>query len=194
VVLYGTAVGPPDAGPTPADRTAFDLVSHIRTGGLVDVAKVLTAIGSAFVIVPVALGAAVALGKEGRWAELGVLVAGVLVILVGVDTVKAAVDRPRPVGALTATVGSSFPSGHAAQAMLYPFLAVVAVLHRPALRHRQRTAILSVGCLLALVVGLTRVYLHVHYLSDVIGGWAFGAAAFAAAGAAAMVVVHLRET
>jgi membrane-associated phospholipid phosphatase len=46
---------------------------------------------------------------------------------------------------------------------------------------------------IAVVVGLTRVYLRVHYMSDVTSGWALGAAAFCACAAVAMVVTHLRQ-
>jgi len=49
------------------------------------------------------------------------------------------------------------------------------------------------GIALAVIVGLSRVYLRIHYLSDVNGGWAFGLAAFAACAAVAMVITHLRD-
>jgi undecaprenyl-diphosphatase len=154
---------------------------------------VLTWLGSAVVIVPVALVAAVVLGRSGRWIELAVLVIGLVLVFVGSGAIKAAVDRPRPPDPLVSAGGSSFPSGHAAHAILYPFLAILAVKLTPGLRTSWRTAILATGFSLAVVVGLTRVYLHVHYMSDVNGGWALGAAVFAAIGALAMVVVHLRE-
>ncbi len=190
---YALSFGP-DSGPTPGDRGAFDVVSHLHAGWLVDVAKVLTALGSAAVVVPVAALAGLILGRQGRWSEVAVLVAGMLVALFATDALKAAVDRPRPAGALVATGGSSFPSGHAAHAVLYPFLAILAVRDRPRLRARGRSAILFAGFAIAVLVGLTRLYLHAHYMSDVSGGWGLGAAGFAAAGAVAMVVTHLRQT
>jgi membrane-associated phospholipid phosphatase len=52
-------------------------------------------------------------------------------------------------------------------------------------------AIVAAGIVLAALIGLTRVYLRVHYLSDVSGGWALGAAAFAACAAVALVVTHI---
>jgi membrane-associated phospholipid phosphatase len=122
-----------------------------------------------------------------------VLVVGLVLVFVGSTAIKAAVDRPRPPDPLVSAPGSSFPSGHAAHAILYPFLAILAVKLAPGMRASWRTAIVVTGFSLAVVVGLTRVYLHVHYMSDVYGGWALGAAVFAAVGAVAMVVIHLRE-
>jgi membrane-associated phospholipid phosphatase len=49
------------------------------------------------------------------------------------------------------------------------------------------------GIALTAAVGLTRVYLGVHYLTDVIGGWALGISAFAGCATVALVVTHLRK-
>jgi hypothetical protein len=67
----------------------------------------------------------------------------------------------------------------------------VAVRVRPGLAHA--TALVSIGILLTAAVGLSRVYLGVHYLSDVSAGWALGVCAFAGCAAVAMVVTHLRQ-
>jgi membrane protein DedA with SNARE-associated domain/membrane-associated phospholipid phosphatase len=192
VIAYAVTFGP-DSASTGGDRVAFDVAADLRADWLTQVAKVLTWLGSAAVIIPVALVAAVVLGRGGRWAELAVMVAALVAVFIASDLIKAAVDRPRPAHPLVATDGSSFPSGHAAHAVLYPFLAILAVNLAPSLRARWRTAILVTGFLLAIIVGLTRVYLRAHYMSDVYGGWALGAAGFALAAAVAMVVVHLRE-
>ena len=50
-----------------------------------------------------------------------------------------------------------------------------------------------VGAVLAAAIGLSRVYLRVHYLSDVTGGWALGLAAFSLCGAVALIVDYLRH-
>ena len=76
--------------------------------------------------------------------------------------------------------------------MIFPWLALtITVRLRPGMA--GGTALLVIGIALAALVGLSRVYLHVHYLSDVSGGWALGVAAFAACGAVAMIVTHLRQ-
>ncbi len=49
------------------------------------------------------------------------------------------------------------------------------------------------GAVLAVAIGLSRVYLRVHYLTDVVGGWAVGLAAFSLCGAVALIVDYLRH-
>ena len=120
------------------------------------------------------------------------LVVAMTIVFVGVDVLKDAVDRPRPEGGLVSASGSAFPSGHAAYSTIYVWLAVTVVVRlRPGLTYA--TAIVVTGIALTAAVGLTRVYLGVHYLTDVFGGWALGISAFAGCATVALVVTHLRK-
>ena len=88
---------------------------------------------------PLAAIAAAALAARRRWAEVGVLVAGMAIVVVGVHELKDAVDRPRPDGGLVATSGSSFPSAHAAYSTFYVWLAVTIVMRlRPGMARGAR--------------------------------------------------------
>jgi membrane-associated phospholipid phosphatase len=55
------------------------------------------------------------------------------------------------------------------------------------------SGLIAAGIALAVVVGLSRVYLRVHYLSDVAAGWGLGVAAFAGCASAALAVAYLRK-
>jgi undecaprenyl-diphosphatase len=191
LVGYGLLVSG-DAGPTPGDSQAIDIVDSLRTGWLIDVAKVITALGSAAVLVPLTVIAAVVLGLRGRWPEFGVLIAAVVIMLIGVPVIKEIVGRPRPAGGLVDAPGASYPSGHATHAVFYSWLALtIAIRVRPAWHYGS--ALIAAGIALTVLIGLSRVYLGVHYLSDVSGGWGLGVSAFAGCAAIAMVITHLRN-
>jgi undecaprenyl-diphosphatase len=181
-----------DPGPTPGDQTAIDLAESIRVDWLVDIAKAFTHLGSAVLVVPLAVLCGILLAARRHWTELCVLASGMVLVLIGVHELKDAVDRPRPAGGLVDVSGSSFPSAHAAYATFYVWLAVTIVMRlRPGM---TRGAVVVVGgIVLTALVGLSRVYLGVHYLSDVSAGWSLGATAFSLTAAIALVISTLRH-
>ena len=120
------------------------------------------------------------------------MVVALVICHVGVPLIKEMIDRPRPDGGLVDASGSSYPSGHAAYAVIYTWLALI--------DHGAVTAGADVrvgadrgGLALTAAVGLSRVYLNVHYLSDVSGGWALGVSAFASCAMVALIVTRLRQ-
>ncbi|HSE02512.1 MAG TPA: bifunctional DedA family/phosphatase PAP2 family protein, partial [Methylomirabilota bacterium] len=192
VVVAYTVVISGDPGPTAGDRTAFDAAGHLRAAWVTDVAEIVTALGSAEVNLPLAALAALLLAVRRRWSEAAVLVTAVAIIYIGVEELKNETARPRPSHPLTDAEGWAFPSGHAAHAVIFPWLALTLTVRlRPGMA--GGSALLVIGIALAALVGLSRVYLRVHYLSDVSAGWALGVAAFALCGAVAMIVTHLRQ-
>jgi len=174
------------------EPTAIDVVESLNAAWLVDVAKLFTRLGSLAFVGPLAFVCAALLVARRRWAEFAVLVAGMTLIYLGVHELKAAVDRPRPEGGLVDVSGSSFPSAHAAYSTFYVWLAVTVVMRlRPGMA--RGAAVVAAGIALTALVGLSRVYLGVHYLSDVSAGWALGAAAFSLCAAVALVIVTVRQ-
>lgn len=85
---------------------------------------------------------------------------------------KELFERSRPEGnVLTIATGYSFPSGHASVSIaFYGFLAYV--LMQAAGRWNRRGAIFLGG--LVVIIGISRIYLNVHYFSDVLGGFILG--------------------
>jgi undecaprenyl-diphosphatase len=104
---------------------------------------------------------------------------------------KEAVERPRPSGGLVDVGGFAYPSGHAALGVSY--LAIGIVLARVA-PLSARVALGTSGLAMAVLVGLSRLYLRVHYLSDVVGGWATGLAAYSICGSIALVAAYLAHS
>ena len=191
LVAYAVVVGE-HPGPTPGDETAAEIVEHIRNGTLTAIAKAITWLGSGGVVLSLAAICAALLVWRRRWTEFWVLVAGIAITQIGVEVLKEVVDRPRPVGGLVATTSSSYPSGHAAHSVFYLWLAVTIVLRlRPGMA--RGAAVVTAGFALTVLIGLSRVYLGVHYLSDVSGGWALGAVAFSLSAAVGLVVSQVRQ-
>ncbi len=89
---------------------------------------------------------------------------------------KIGFDRPRP--EITGSVRvftASFPSGHATLSAV-TFLTMGVLLARFAPQPRVRVYVLTLAVFLTVVVGLSRLYLGVHYASDVLAGWCAGSA------------------
>jgi undecaprenyl-diphosphatase len=112
--------------------------------------------------------AAGALFRAGRRGRAAALVLGAALTWAGVWITKWAVDRPRPAAPLVHTAGQSFPSGHAANSVGWFALALALTVLLSS--RAARVAIVTAGALLTLLVGLSRIYLRAHYLSDVIAG------------------------
>jgi len=191
LVSYAVIIGG-DPGPTPGDETAAELVGHIQAGALTSAAKVVSFLGSSgFTWALAGIGAAL-LAWRRRWAEFWVLLGGMTITQLGLAGLEESVDRPRPADPLVSASGSSFPSAHAAHSVIYLWLAITIVLRlRPGMA--QATAVVVTGFVVTALIGLARVYLGVHYLSDVSAGWALGAAAFSLCAAIGLVVSQVRQ-
>ncbi len=191
LIAYAVVVGA-EPGPTPADMTAADIASDLRTGWLDSVEEVITALGAPAAAIAVSIVAAVGFWVRGHRQELAIIAIALPLMLIAVPELKDLVDRPRPAGGLVSAEGASYPSGHAAYSVIYAWLAVALTLRiRPG--WSGGTALLGAGILLAAVIGLTRVYLGVHYMSDVSGGWGLGVCAFAIGTVATVLVSHFRQ-
>ena len=179
-------------GPTPGDQTALNVANDMQTAWLTDTAKVVTDLGAGWITWPLAAIAAAALAWRRRWMEFWALIVGMTLIVLLVHGIKTWTDRPRPPDPVISASGSSFPSGHAAYSTLYAWLAItVAIRLVPSLA--RRSLLVAGGILLAGLIGLTRVYLRVHWLSDVSAGWALGASCFSAVAAVVLVVAYIRD-
>ena len=89
------------------------------------------------------------------------------------EAAKAAADRSRPAEAFVYAWGSSFPSGHAL-GLMCSVLALLTIALPVVRRRPLRVALVVVGVVVVLVIGVGRLVLNVHHPSDVLAGWALG--------------------
>lgn len=168
------------------------LAAH-RTGWLTRAMQAVTWLGSGWVTVPVLVVAALLLPV---WRDRRRTLALVLAVSLGsallVTVGKLLTVRPRPVigEVLTTATGYAFPSGHSAQAAAaYGVLALLVSLR---VGRAAKPLVWLAATALALLVGFSRLYLGVHWLTDVLAGYALGACWLAVVVAAAVLHDRLR--
>jgi membrane-associated phospholipid phosphatase len=173
------------------DLRAIELSQDLWTDWGVEVAKVVTSLGNTPVVTAGVLVAILALGMRRRPYELFVLVAGFATLYGAIQLAKSGIDRPRPANPLVESSNSSFPSGHAAYATTYVTMAVIAARVLPNVVSRAAFVLGAIA--VAAAIGLSRVYLHAHFWSDVAGGWALGAGVFGTYAVFALVIGYFRQ-
>lgn len=157
-------------------RSAADPTQPLGPTWLREVMRDITALGSTVVLLLVTLASIgfLALIRNRRTAIfVTVAVLGGMLLSAAL---KAGFDRPRPDIAMhtMSVYSASFPSGHAMMsAVVYLTLgAIIAAMLRGA---RLRLYVLGLCVFLTLIVGISRVFLGVHWPTDVLAGWALGA-------------------
>jgi undecaprenyl-diphosphatase len=145
------------------------------TGGLVTAFELITLAGNAVVLSALVLSVGLVLLRRGAVNDAVLLVMAFFGAEVVNGAMKLAFHRPRPELAFLKLDTYSFPSGHSAAATAA--FGALAFLVWPAARTaKRRVALVAAAVCVISLVGFSRLYLGVHYLSDVLGGFALGAA------------------
>ncbi|WAC59890.1 phosphatase PAP2 family protein [Brevundimonas sp. SL130] len=175
---------------TEADGQAFDhqVLALLRPyaddpgrpwgpGWLKEAAADITSLGGIAVLGLFALIVIVFLLSQRKWLSSLLLALGLAGGVMLSEGLKAVFERERPPQLMQAveTTNASFPSGHALLATVF-YLSVAVMLTRAFPRPGFKIFVLGVGMVMALLVGLTRIYLGAHWATDVFAGWAAGSA------------------
>lgn len=171
------------------DDAVWRWAGDVRNAPTTAVSVALSWLGSGLVNWPLRVAALVVLAVRRHWLRAAAFALAVLTSELFIGPVKAAVDRPRPPGALIETSAASFPSGHAI-ATAVTAVGLVLVLARPGPR-RWRWEVQAVA--FAAVMALSRVYLRAHWLSDTVAGALLGAGLALGWPALLMALRHQRD-
>jgi undecaprenyl-diphosphatase len=158
-------------------REPGDTGNPIGPDWLTDVMTDLTALGGIAVLTLLVVGVVfylLSVGKRGTALLVGGAVGSGAIVSA---LLKLGFDRPRPdlVAHLSHAYSSSFPSGHAMLSAV-TYLTLGVLLARAHERRRTKIIVMTYGITLTVLIGTSRIYLGVHWPTDVMAGWALGAA------------------
>jgi undecaprenyl-diphosphatase len=164
-----------DDGSTGVDSRITERVVAHRTDALTSVAHGFSRVGSTSVLVPLVVLSAGLLAWRRRFVLAGAVILSWGGSIGLYNVIKPVVDRPRPPPGIRMGIaaGASFPSGHATQSLAtyVVFVVVVAAIWR-----RARWGAGVAAAVVILGVGWSRVYLGMHWATDVAAGWLVGGA------------------
>lgn len=158
-------------------RSADDPADPIGPTWLEAVFRDLTALGGYTIITTIAVLAVGYLAILRRWSTIAVFAASLIGGTILNNILKLVLDRPRPdlVAHLVEVQTLSLPSGHAMLSAIV-YLTLGALLAQVQRSWALKIYVVMAGVALTMLVGLSRIYLGVHWPTDVLAGWCIGAA------------------
>lgn len=155
------------------DNCVYNFISNIITHNLTSNMKYLTFLGSGVVVIGICIITLI-IFKNKKYS----LFMSINLILISLFQVilKNIFTRNRPVDInLIEETGYSFPSGHSLTAMaFYGF--IIYLIYKSTLSKRSKSIFIVLFSTIIFIIGLSRIYLGVHFFSDVVGGFSFSLA------------------
>jgi len=150
------------------DNTIYLWLSKIIKEPITTFVKIITIMGSAYVIIPICI---ISIVYFWRKKEAKYILINLITIFFTNQLLKRIVERPRPEGfRIVEELGYSFPSGHSMVSMaFYGFF--IYLIYKKVKNNYIKWISISLLSLLILLIGISRIYLGVHYASDVLAGF-----------------------
>ena len=187
--IFGWMVEDLAEGDTKVDNRFANWLHEHASQPLTDFFKLVTWLGNVPVLLTITLVAALVLTRKRQTNELQLLLLAVIGVEILTLGLKLGFQRERPFfpDPLATESTYSFPSGHASVSLaVYGTLGFIAARHLPGIR--LRIAALGAAATLVLLIGFSRLYLGVHFLSDVVAGFSLSLAWVTLCA----IVLHLR--
>lgn len=152
------------------DSLVYNFISKYITNNLTNIVKYLTYIGSALVVIGITIFVLIFF-KNKKYALY--MAINLLAITIFQYILKNIFSRTRPIDInLIEENGYSFPSGHSLTAMAFYGFIIYSIYVSDISKH-DKTLFITLFSILIFITGLSRIYLGVHYFTDVLGGFTF---------------------
>ena len=150
------------------DSMIYTWLSNIIKEPITTFAKIITTMGAGYVIIPVCIISVIYFWKK---KESKYIIVNLITIFFSNQLLKRTVERPRPEGfRIVEELGYSFPSGHSMVSMAFYGLFIYFIYEKVKNKYIKWTSIILLTLLIVLI-GISRIYLGVHYASDVLAGF-----------------------
>ncbi len=155
------------------DKSLNAQITKIQTSVFTEIMILMTNLADALAIVILTLIVISALIYHKRYKHSKLFILSILASYILGFLAKILINRPRPVNALITELDSSFPSGHAIRAII--FFGLLIFLFKDNIKNKaQKLLFIKTNIFLILLIGFSRLYLGVHYFTDVLAGYALG--------------------
>ena len=154
------------------DKYGYNLISKLKNENMTNIIKIITNIGGTIIIAVVTMLSLFIFRNKKINTCIILNLLGIFIL--NNVLIKNIIARDRPTGInIIEENGYSFPSGHTAiSTVVYGYL--IYLIYNYVSNKKLKYVLISILSIIILVVGLTRIYLGVHYTSDVLGGYLLG--------------------
>lgn len=167
----------PQSGGSGFDESVQQTMAELKSEAATTVFKLFSYVGSTAAIVVITLIAAIVIGlRHGIWRGI-VAVLSVAAAYIANTLLKNGFDRIRPAEMWGIEAdGASFPSGNAMLAFVMFGMIALAVIYSQSTSRAAKITAGTAAVIIILFMGLSRVYFHVHYITDILAGYSAGLA------------------
>jgi membrane-associated phospholipid phosphatase len=155
------------------DYSINQIMFFIQHPFLVSIMKSITNIGDELVLIILSFLLLLFLLYKKKYNYLFSLAFGMASGFILVWLLKNIIQRPRPPNSLIEVSGYSLPSGHATMSLI--FFSLLIYFFKDEIKNKiLKIIVISMGILLMVLIGFSRIYLHAHWISDVFAGYCLG--------------------